>query len=603
MAALVVGFVPAVRAQTLQNVADGTANSLPMDTGEATVTLNRLASVVTDAVAEISPNQVRIRSLGNEFLYDVVPTINAGDTGPVEVQITTPAGYTNPSVSEVLVGGIPLAESCPSPGNGQYCVTLGGQVITIALGDRITASQTRIRVRFTADAPSAPGTTDFTSVLRDSSLTRSTRAGDADGDATDANSIAVEVLGSPNGLLNLALTADRDGVLVGEPILYLVEIRNLAGVDVTDVRIDDTLPPDFEYVKGSARLNGAAIADPAEARTLRFPIGTMPAHVDADGDGAADPGEPGYAALTLQAVAGAGARPGEYRSRAVATDFCDTCAISNEAEHEVDVRLDELFDLGLVIGKVFEDRDRDGVQDSDEPGVAKARVALDDGTIAITDEHGRYHIPAIVPGQRLIKLDVASLGGGVVNTTESSKILTLTPGIAARANFGVELLRDPQTIGRPAEPGVAITGEADHLPVQVLGSAETLAVLVNGEQITLPTGNVRLTAGELEEVVEVSDDGPTQPITFQLDLDFSENVARWGLQVMDRSDEVVHSVEGTGEIPGSLAWDGRTSAGRFLESGEIYHYRLEVLTREGIRWSSGNRYFGVNRRSFIAVRL
>jgi uncharacterized repeat protein (TIGR01451 family) len=602
LASFLVGFVPTAGAQTLRNVADGTANSLAMDTDEATVSLNRLASVVSDAVAEISPNEVKMRSTGNAFVYDIVPTIGAGDTGPVAVEITTPPGYTALSVSEVLVGGIPLAESCPNPVTGQYCVTISGQVITIALGERITASGTAIQVRFAADAPSVAGTADFTSALRDSSLTRTARAGDADGDPTDANSTAVEVSSSQGALL-LSLTADRDQVVVGEPINYLVEIRNQVDQDVTDVRVDDTLPPDFKYVAGSAQLNGAAIGDPAQARPLRFPIGTMPARVDANGNGATDAGETGYAALTFQAVVGAGARPGEYRSSAVATDFCDTCAISNEVQHEVDVRLDELLDLGLVIGKVFEDRDRDGAQDSGEPGVAKALVALDDGTIAITDEHGRYHVPAVVPGQRMIKLDLASLGGGAVATTDSSRILTVTPGIAARANFGVALVRDSETIGTPAEPGVAITGEAQHLPIQVLGSAETLAVLVNGDQIVLPTGNVRLTAGELDEVVHVSDDGLTEPITFQLDLDFRKEVARWSLHVMDGREEIVHSAEGAGDLPASLAWDGRTDAGRLLEAGEIYHYRLDVVTREGIRWSSGNRYFGVNRRSFIAVRL
>ena len=41
--ALVVGFVPEIHAQTLQNVADGTANSLPMDTDEAWDISERLA--------------------------------------------------------------------------------------------------------------------------------------------------------------------------------------------------------------------------------------------------------------------------------------------------------------------------------------------------------------------------------------------------------------------------------------------------------------------------------------------------------------------------------------------------------------------------------
>jgi len=75
----------------------------------------------------------------------------------------------------------------------------------------------------------------------------------------------------------------------------------------------------------------------------------------------------------------------------------------------VTVTLDPLFDLGTIIGKVFEDQDSDGRQGPGEAGIPGAMVALDDGTYAITDPFGRYHFPAVRPGQRLVKVNLLSL--------------------------------------------------------------------------------------------------------------------------------------------------------------------------------------------------
>src|SRR5207247_3696602 len=140
-----------------------------------------------------------------------------------------------------------------------------------------------------------------------------------------------------------------------------------------------------------ARLNGAPAADPTGNRTLTFDLGTVPALADSNGNGRADPGEPGYMALSYQLVIGSGATPGEYTNTAVARDVCALCVISNRAEAAVSVVMDRLFDLGTIIGKVFEDKDRDGRQGPDERGVSGVMVALDDGTYGLTHEYVRYH--------------------------------------------------------------------------------------------------------------------------------------------------------------------------------------------------------------------
>ena len=111
---------------------------------------------------------------------------------------------------------------------------------------------------------------------------------------------------------------------------------------------------------------------------------------DTNGNGVADPGESGYGVLTYSMVVGAGARPGNYSNLALAVDVCDACAVSAPVTAELEIGADPIFDLGTIIGKVFQDLDGDGWQDSGETGIGGAMVALDNGVYSLTDTHGRF---------------------------------------------------------------------------------------------------------------------------------------------------------------------------------------------------------------------
>src|SRR5207247_6406291 len=129
--------------------------------------------------------------------------------------------------------------------------------------------------------------------------------------------------------------------------------RNPTANAVVNVDIEDQSPPDFKYLKGTATLGGARSADPAGSGPLTFDVGTLPAFVDGNSNNQVDPGEPGYLALRYQLVVGSGAAPAYYRNTAYARDACQACALSNVGEAGVRVRVDELFGLGTIIGRVF----------------------------------------------------------------------------------------------------------------------------------------------------------------------------------------------------------------------------------------------------------
>jgi uncharacterized repeat protein (TIGR01451 family) len=403
--------------------------------------------------------------------------------------------------------------------------------------------------------------------------------------------------------LQVTKTADRSDGLVGGLVGYAIVMRNQTPEDVVQVRIQDQLPPDFKYVRGTATLDGAKIPDPQGDRVLEFAVGTVPAFVDRNGNVIADPGEPGARVLRYQLVIGAGATPGEYRNLAVAKDVCEACPVSNADEAMVRVRTDELFTLGTILGKVFEDQDGDGRQGRNEPGVPGAMIGLDDGSYALTDAQGRYHFPAIEPGDRLTKINLASLPGPASATTEEARIVRVTPGLLAKANFGVRIDRDTTSMGRPAQPGLEIVAESRRESLDVVGTTQGPAVLLNGMPLEMPTGDVHLRVGGLPEVVELSGKRLAKPIVFRTSLRTYRPVRSWMLVVVGSQGDTVWSRGRVGTLPDTVSWDGRRHGGGSISGGDIYQYRLHVAFDDGSRVGSPVGTFGVNRNQAISLSL
>ena len=97
-----------------------------------------------------------------------------------------------------------------------------------------------------------------------------------------------------------------------------------------------------------------------------------------------------------------------------------------------------------MIGKVFDDRNLNGRQDTGEKGLAGVRVVTVRGLIATTDEHGRFHITcAAVPDEDrgsnvILKLDERSLPTGYRLTTENPRVTACHP----RQDDPLQLRRD-----------------------------------------------------------------------------------------------------------------------------------------------------------------
>ena len=100
---------------------------------------------------------------------------------------------------------------------------------------------------------------------------------------------------------------------------------------------------------------------------------------------------------------------------------------------------DPTLDCTDAIGKVFDDKNLNGVQDSGEKGLPGVRLVTVRGLSVTSDAYGRFHITcAAVPNESfgsndILKLDDRSL------TTENPRVERITRGKMAKFNFGAAI--------------------------------------------------------------------------------------------------------------------------------------------------------------------
>lgn len=248
-------------------------------------------------------------------------------------------------------------------------------------------------------------------------------------------------------------SVDRSTAVFGETLTYTLRFSNTSGRGFDVGRIVDLLPGGVRYTPGSARIDGVAAAPVIDGQRLIW------THDLGAGD-----------STTVVFQARVAARDfGGLINRAWFQDATGS-RLSNEATAEVQITPEAVFDCTDIIGKVFDDKNRNGYQDgpdtlrgisdqsifddkltartpenTTEPGLAGVRVVTPDGTLITTDAFGRYSVPcAALPQQGtgsnfVIKLDTRTLPSGYGVTTENPLMLRVTPGKLTKFNFGAVL--------------------------------------------------------------------------------------------------------------------------------------------------------------------
>ena len=226
-------------------------------------------------------------------------------------------------------------------------------------------------------------------------------------------------------------TARDTSVELGDFTQYSITVRNQGDALVRDVKLQDTLPRGFSYVPHTMRVDGKPVTDPEGGKGPYLTLGLGDLAVNSS------------AKIEYRVLVGPNALNGDGINRARAMDR--TGISSNEAQAKVKVRAGVFSSDAFVVGKVYADCNRNGMQDKGELGVAGVRLYMEDGSYVITDREGKYDFYGISPKTHVLKLDRTTLPAGVELITQanrnagdpSSRFVDVKRGELHRADFAM----------------------------------------------------------------------------------------------------------------------------------------------------------------------
>jgi uncharacterized repeat protein (TIGR01451 family) len=239
--------------------------------------------------------------------------------------------------------------------------------------------------------------------------------------------------------LEITKTGDRIVAAPGDTVIYRLAIRNLSNSTVTNLSIADQLPFGMQFRPDSPRAEIAGtrqgISASESGRNITFNLPEV----------ALSSGETlniAYAArVTPDALRGDGRNSAIVNGQR--TDNGLTIK-DGPAIHKLNLDPGILSDCGTLVGRVFEDKNFDGEQQTGEPGIPNAIIFMDDGNRIITDENGLFSVANVRSGYRTATLDLTSVPGYRLATNDYvyernsvTRMVKLAPGGMGKMNFAV----------------------------------------------------------------------------------------------------------------------------------------------------------------------
>lgn len=238
--------------------------------------------------------------------------------------------------------------------------------------------------------------------------------------------------------VRLTKSADRSAAQPGDSVVYRLNVQNLSRVEIDSVIAIDTLPVGFELlpesVTGQIDGNPVGVNARLSGNTVSFSLAeTITANQSLDVI---------YATrITPDALRGSGRNSAIITAERTDNGFRIQ---DGPSTHRITLDPGILSDCGTLIGRVFEDKNFDGEQQSGEAGIPNAVIFLDDGNRVVTDADGLFSVQKMLPGQRTGTLDLSSLPGYTLapnlyfsERNSRSRLVNLAPGGLVRMNFGV----------------------------------------------------------------------------------------------------------------------------------------------------------------------
>jgi uncharacterized repeat protein (TIGR01451 family) len=313
--------------------------------------------------------------------------------------------------------------------NPAYDATAAKPALLTTAGETLSPGEAMI-VAFTISFD--PGANPSGTAFVNNAVASAKMPGGSGAGARVSKASAASVPFEANHPLIVTKTTPKSDVTRGDLVPYSITIRNDFDPALHDLTLIDLMPPGFKYREASATINGVRKDPTIAGRQLSWTGYTV------------EKGKP--IKINLILIAGAGVGDGEFTNEAFVRSLFGG-VISNVGKATVRVIPDPTFDCTDIIGKVFDDANRNGYPDDGERGIANVRIATVKGQLITTDAEGRFHIacadiPDDVRGSNyVLKLDERTLPTGYRLTTENPHSVRITRGKMAKMNFGAALHR------------------------------------------------------------------------------------------------------------------------------------------------------------------
>ena len=366
------------------------------------------------------PASLRLQKTGLFNDVDGNGHASLGDTLTYTFTITNDGGQTVTNVWPVDVG--PTFNEKPAAGSLSRFTP---EPVTLAPSQvqEFTATYTLTQ----QDIDNAAGASDGVA----NSATATGTAGGGEITSDESTSVITMPAAAPTDI-TVSKVANLRFIRRGEQAPFTIRVTNNTGARASGLTVIDTMPAGFRFVEDTATVDGVKVTPEIAGRQIRFP------DVAVDGRSEIE--------IRLRLLALSTAGPGEHVNLAHAEDQSGR-RITGQARAVVEIIVEPVFDCGDIVGKVFDDKNRNGYQDKGEPGLPGVRVATVKGWLITTDKYGRFHVAcADLPDARIgtnfiMKLDTRTLPTGYRLTTENPRVVRLTAGKMTELNFGASIGR------------------------------------------------------------------------------------------------------------------------------------------------------------------
>lgn len=222
----------------------------------------------------------------------------------------------------------------------------------------------------------------------------------------------------------------------GDYVNYTINIKNDGATTAYDVQLKDALPRGFAYVDSSVRIDKAQTTEfKSDGKYQVLSLGNMNAGETKD--------------ITYRVLIGSSALGGDgiNRATAVATTEQGQSLVSREAQWKIEVERGVMNTDGIIIGKVYHDINRDGIQQKEdgELGVAGVHIYMENGNFVVTDPEGKYNFYGVSAKTHVLKVDRTTIPNATEMVTQSnrnagdgsSRFVDLKYGELHRADFAI----------------------------------------------------------------------------------------------------------------------------------------------------------------------